>query len=107
MLHLLDTVEGLKKLIPNAAVVKEKLVEKEIKLNLWYDHFTDTLMEYAPRVISAAIVLLVGLWVIRRLSRIIDKTMTKRDLDVSLRTFLRSLLSIGLKIILIVTAALV
>jgi small conductance mechanosensitive channel len=105
MLHLLDTVEGLKKLIPNAAVVKEKLVEKEIKLNLWYDHFTDTLMEYAPRVISAAIVLLVGLWVIRRLSRIIDKTMTKRDLDVSLRTFLRSLLSIGLKVILIVTVA--
>jgi len=105
MLHLLDTVEGLKKLIPNAAVVKEKLVEKEMNLNVWYDHFTDTLMEYAPRVISAAIVLLVGLWIISRLSRIIDKTMTKRDLDVSLRTFLRSLLSIGLKIILIVTVA--
>jgi small conductance mechanosensitive channel len=56
-------------------------------------------------VISALLVLLVGLWVIKRVAIFSQKAFEKKDLDVSLRTFLRSLISIGLKIILIVTVA--
>lgn len=62
-------------------------------------------IEYTPNIISAILVLIIGLWVIKRLSKIATKTMERRELDVSLRTFLRSLISIGLKVILIVTVA--
>jgi len=105
MFYFLEAPEGLKKIIPEAELVKEKLAEKELKLNMYYDRFTDLVIEYTPRVISAAIVLLFGMWLIRRIAGIADKTMARRELEVSLRTFLKSLISIGLKIVLIVTVA--
>lgn len=69
------------------------------------DHIISWLIEYAPKVIGAVVVLLVGLWLIKKLSKIAVKGMEKRELDISLRTFLKSLISIGLKVILIVTVA--
>ena len=74
-------------------------VEKHI------DHVISWLIEYTPRVVGAAVVLLVGLWLIKKLSKFAVKGMEQRDLDVSLRTFLKSLISIGLKVVLIVTVA--
>ncbi len=63
------------------------------------------IINYTPTVISALLVLIIGLWLIKRLSALANTAMQKRDLEVSLRTFLRSLMSIGLKIVLIVTVA--
>ena len=63
------------------------------------------IVEFTPKLIAALVVLFVGLWLIKRLSKIAVLAMTKRDFDVSLSTFLRSLISIGLKVILIVTVA--
>ncbi len=68
-------------------------------------HFITTLVEYTPKVISAILVLFIGLWLIKRLAKLTDKTLEKRELDISLRTFLKSLITIGLKVILIVTVA--
>jgi len=105
MVYFLQTPGGLTKIIPEVGLVKEKLAEKEIKLNLYYEKFANTVLEYTPRVMSAILVLLIGMWIIRRVAKVAEKTMTKRELDVSLRFFLKSLLSIGLKIVLIVTVA--
>ncbi|MDX2173066.1 MAG: mechanosensitive ion channel [Bacteroidota bacterium] len=69
------------------------------------DNLIRILVEYAPKVIMAVVVLLVGLWLIKRIAKLADKAMVRRDLEISLRTFLKSLISIGLKIILIVTVA--
>lgn len=69
------------------------------------DRFMDTVVQYAPKVIMAIVVLTVGLWVIKRIAILAEKAMQKKDLEVSLRTFLKSLMSIGLKIVLIVTVA--
>ncbi len=63
------------------------------------------IIEYTPRFISALLVLIIGMWLIKRLSKLATRSMENRDLDVSLRTFLRSLISIGLKVVLIVTVA--
>ncbi|MFO0321500.1 MAG: mechanosensitive ion channel family protein [Bacteroidota bacterium] len=68
-------------------------------------HFIRLLVEYSPRLLAAGFVLFFGLWLIRRFSKIASKAMDKKELDVSLRTFLISLLSVGLKVILIVTVA--
>lgn len=69
------------------------------------DHIVTLIIEYAPHVVGALLVLVIGMWLIKRVTRLASKAMEKRDLDVSLRTFLRSLISIGLKIFLIVTVA--
>lgn len=105
MLSFLQTDPRLKPLIPNASELKEKLVEKELKVDFYIERLMVGLVEYAPKVISAILVLLVGLWLIKRIARLAEKTMARRDLDISLRTFLKSLVSIGLKIVLIVTVA--
>lgn len=107
MLRLKQTLNwiqegGVKHLIPD---VKEKLAEKEAKITTHVDHFLDKAMDFLPNLISALVVLLVGLWLIKRIGRLADKAMSSRELEYSLRTFLRSLTTIGLRIILIVTVA--
>lgn len=105
MLHFLQTQENGNEILPDATVIREKIAEKEIKFDFYLEKFLNSLVEYTPKVISALIVLFFGLWLIKRIARIAEKTMTRRELDVSLKTFLKSLMSIGLKIVLIVTVA--
>jgi small conductance mechanosensitive channel len=69
------------------------------------DKLIGVIVEYSPKVVMSFIVLLIGLWLVNRIAIIADKAMLKRELEVSLRTFLKSLISIGLKIVLIVTVA--
>lgn len=69
------------------------------------DKIKDKIIQFAPDVVSALLVLVIGLWVITRVAALANKAFERRDLDISLRTFLKSLISIGLKIILIVTVA--
>ena len=61
-------------------------------------------LNYVPRVLLAGVVLLFGLWLIRRVVRWLDRTLTK-DADPTLSSFLVSLLSIGLKLLLFVSVA--
>lgn len=105
MLHFLQSAGEPGTLIPNAALIKEKLAEKEMKLDLFFDRLMMNVAEYTPKVVSALLVLFLGLWVIKRIAKIAEKTMVRRELDISLRSFLKSLMSIGLKIVLIVTVA--
>lgn len=105
MLYFLQTQENGNKILPDATVIREKIAEKEIKFDFYLEKFLNSLVEYTPKVISALIVLFFGLWLIKRIALIAEKTMTRRELDVSLKTFLKSLMSIGLKIVLIVTVA--
>lgn len=69
------------------------------------DHLITILLSYAPKFILALIVLTIGMWLVKRIAILSENAMKRRDLDVSLRTFLKSLVSIGLKIVLIVTVA--
>jgi small conductance mechanosensitive channel len=104
MLHHLQS-QTFQRLLPGVEKVKEKLVNDELKLDTYIDRLIRVLADYTPRVISAALVLIIGLWLIKRLAKLAEKAMQKREFDISLRSFLKSLLSIGLKIILIVTVA--
>jgi small conductance mechanosensitive channel len=105
MLHFLQEHDSSKHLISGVEQVKEKLVEEQYKLTSFFDHFFQSLIELTPKVLSAILVLIVGMWLIKRIAVVAEKTMARRELEVSLRTFLKSLVSIGLKIILIVTVA--
>ena len=105
MLHFLQSPDGVKKLIPSVDDIKQDLRVKESEISSYFDRFINMITEFAPSVVSAFVVLMLGLWVITRVGKLAEKAMVRRDLEVSLRTFLRSLISIGLKIILIVTVA--
>lgn len=59
--------------------------------------------EYAPQVISALVILLVGLLAIRLVVRGTKKVMKSRGVDVTLQKFLTDLLSWTLKVLLFVT----
>jgi small conductance mechanosensitive channel len=78
---------------------------KTPNIEKYIDRVVSILTEYTPKVLGALVVLMVGLWLIQRLAKIATRSMERRDLDVSLRTFLKSLISIGLKVVLIVTVA--
>ena len=65
----------------------------------------DLTVEYTPKIIMASIVLVLGFWLIKKFTRLSEKAMQRRELDISLRTFLKSLISIGLKILLLITVA--
>lgn len=82
-----------------------KMDTQSLNVEKHIEHIISLIIEYAPKVIGALLVLVIGLWLIKRLSKIAVKAMEKKDLDVSLRTFLKSLISIGLKVVLIVTVA--
>jgi len=106
MIHFLQNSDGIKKIaIPSVNAIKQDIQVHEDKITSYFDRVVNSIVEYTPSVISAILVLIIGLWIIKRISVIAEKAMVKRDLEVSLRTFLRSLMSIGLKIILIVTVA--
>ncbi|MBA3662688.1 MAG: mechanosensitive ion channel [Bacteroidetes bacterium] len=105
MLCFLDTVTGINKILPEVEKVKEKIVESEGRLSRWFNQFYNNTLDFAPRLAGALLMLFIGLWLVKRVAIFADKAMLRRHLEVSLRTFLKSLLSIGLKIILIVTVA--
>jgi small conductance mechanosensitive channel len=78
---------------------------KFLNIDKHIEHIINLLIEYTPRVIGAFLVLTIGLWAIKRLAKVSSVAMDKKDLDISLHTFLRSLITIGLKVILIITVA--
>ncbi|AUC16385.1 mechanosensitive ion channel protein [Tenacibaculum sp. SZ-18] len=71
----------------------------------YISQITDLLVTYAPKVIGALLLLIIGLWVVNVISKAISKIMKKRSIDTSLRGFLINLINWTLKIFLFVTVA--
>jgi small conductance mechanosensitive channel len=67
------------------------------------DIFIKALLEYSPKIISAFLILFVGLYAIRIINRIIRKIMIKRELDPTLTKFLADILLWALRVLLFVT----
>lgn len=62
-------------------------------------------INYAPKIAMAIIVLLVGLWIINRLSRVAEAAMERGGLSDDIRPFLGSLINVILKVLLIFSVA--
>ncbi len=67
------------------------------------NNLLDLLVLYAPRFIGAILVLIAGLWIIKVLTKTITRLMEKRNTDVSLRLFLKSLFNTLLKALLFIS----
>ncbi|GAA3922807.1 mechanosensitive ion channel family protein [Hymenobacter algoricola] len=73
------------------------------QITTYAQQFQTLLVLYLPRVFMALLALVIGWWVIGRVSRLI--TVSTARLDVSLRSFLTSLVNIVLKVLLLISVA--
>ncbi|HIP61736.1 MAG TPA: mechanosensitive ion channel family protein [Sulfurovum sp.] len=60
-------------------------------------------MNYGPKLLLAILTYVIGSWLISRASKLIDAALEKSHTDISLRSFLRSLISVTLKLLLIIS----
>jgi len=68
------------------------------KLSIWLNAF-------GPKILGAVLVFIIGLYLTNWASTLISKTLHRKKVDVSLQSFLSSLVSVGLKMILLITVA--
>lgn len=66
---------------------------------------TKLFIEYTPKAILAILTLIVGLKLIKLLTKFINKSLHKNKVDPSLLSFLESFLGIGLKVLLFISIA--
>jgi len=76
----------------------------EVKdINVIYEKGLDFVMDYGPKVIGAIIVLIIGLWIVKKATKSIGNVMEKRGIDPSLKPFLTSLIGTILKLLVIIS----
>lgn len=77
-------------------------MEKFKDWNIYIERYGQKLIDFLPSLIGAAIMLVIGIWLIRFINRMVAKFFNKKEYDVTLENFIASLISWGLKIILFV-----
>lgn len=74
-----------------------------------YQHIIDKAYEliltYGTKIVMAIVVLIIGLWIINRFTRVTRKLMEAKDMNISLIGFVSSLTNIGLKALLLISVA--
>lgn len=65
--------------------------------------FKKLLIDYSPKVVSAVLILIVGLYAIRFINRLVKRIMVKREMDPTLSKFLADSLLWALRVLLFVT----
>ena len=70
---------------------------------VYLDQAVGLIMVYGPKLLLAIVTLIVGLWIIKSLTKASSKVMKKGDMDASLKSFLTSIISVILKILLVIS----
>lgn len=73
-----------------------------MEINEIIELLKEFVVAYGLKVIGAIAALLIGLWVIKILTNAISRVMEKREVDVSLRSFLKSGFNVLLKLLLVI-----
>lgn len=66
--------------------------------------FQAQLIEYGTKALGALLVVIIGFWIANRVGRIVEKRLAAGNVDATVRPFLKSILTTGLKILVILTA---
>jgi len=65
----------------------------------------DVVLAWSPKIVAGIIVLIIGFWIVNILTKAIGKSMERSGLDKDLIPFLKSLVSVLLKVLVVLTAA--
>lgn len=74
-------------------------------MDISQEKITDILMLWVPKIALAIILLVVGFWLIGRLTGMMKRMMAKRGFDETIQPFLSSLISTLLKVLLLISIA--
>jgi small conductance mechanosensitive channel len=80
-----------------------ELKQNFFSLENYTDGFFKTIIDYSPKLISAFLILFIGIYFIRWIKRLVKKIMIKRDLDPTLSKFIADILIWVLRVLLFVT----
>jgi small conductance mechanosensitive channel len=69
------------------------------------DQLAAWLMTYGMKILGAIVVFIIGLYVTNWIARAFSRSMSRRHFDISLQSFLSSMIGVGLKVLLLVTVA--
>ena len=69
------------------------------------DNVVEMAWEYGPQLLMAIVVLIIGMWIVNRVVRLTSKGMEKASVEPTLARFLGSLVSVGLKALLLISVA--
>ncbi len=74
-----------------------------VTLNEVLNYLGNLALNYGPKVLLAIVTLIIGLWIIKIISNLVENVLEGRKIDKSLRQFLIALVSVLLKVILFVS----
>jgi small conductance mechanosensitive channel len=78
-------------------------IHQEIRsIDQYLDSLLNLLLDYAPKVVAALIMLFVGIWAIRVINKISRKIMFKREIEPTLIEFLSDIIYWGLRLVLFI-----
>ncbi len=69
------------------------------------DQIINMAIEYAPKILLALLTLIIGFWIIKKITNVFSKTLDKRGVDETVKPFLSSLIGVGLKVLLLFSVA--
>lgn len=75
------------------------------QLNTYSDYVINGVMHYGPKVLLALVTLVIGLYLIRGADKLLSRALTKRNIEPSLKSFLSSVMSAALKVLLLISVA--
>ncbi len=70
-----------------------------------FDYLAAQIWDILFLAVYAVIALIVGFWIAKRITKIVEKILKKKDVDLSLQKFLIKLVNIGLKVLVIISVA--
>ena len=73
-----------------------------VSLDVFLTKMIDLGVSVGSKILLAIVVFLVGRWIVRRLNKLLAKILEKRHVEASLSTFVKSLVSISLTLLLII-----
>lgn len=86
--------------------MQDLTIENVGQIEKHWNKFVDSIIAHAPgfisAIISAILILIIGLWIIKLLGRFIEKIFERQHIDVSIRRFLGNLINWILKIMLFI-----
>jgi len=77
--------------------------EMTVKTTSFAYKIKDMAIEYAPKLLGAILVYIIGSWLISKLAHLLQKTMTRRNYDPSLQSFLCSMIKALFTVLLLLT----
>ena len=65
----------------------------------------DSILAWSPKIVGGVLALIIGFWIVGMISKMIGRSMEKSGIDAGLVPFIKSLVSVILKVMVVITAA--